>query len=244
MGLALTYNLSFSDTLKVTLENISDVFRFEIKNGEIVCNNPIITDYSQIESLVKDVYKNVTGNENLPDIIVTSKEKMKQIVNISSNINPNGKFPEILIRDKHLLYLEERDLNYIMTTVAHGLGHYSSQSRADGTLEGRIIEEAKAISVDGAWSEELSNYIFAEKDGKTRGVILGKIDPDKNSSPELYVSDQIVLAIKETKKCTFKEVYKTILNSSNEMLISMVQDDPVYIGLKDGMIKPTAYVKF
>ena len=240
-GLTLVYNLSFSDSLNINLDNVNKTFNFRVENDSMVYENPEITSYSQIEGLVKQVYKNLTGKDKLPSIRVADKDCMRKVISNSSNLYKDGDYPEIFSSQKDSLYIEQGRLRYLMGIIAHGLGHYSTPVKEGNNLEDRIMEEAKAISFDGAWSEELSNYILIEKDGSTRGIILGRItySPDKES--ELYVADQIVVAIKKERNCKFKEVYETIINSDEKTLIGYIKDNPVYRGLKDRTIRPKAY---
>jgi hypothetical protein len=243
-AVALAYTLSFSEAPKITLENVSSELNCRFENDKIVSEKLSITEYSQIEHVVKDVYKKMTGKEELPLIIMVSAEKMKERISKSATINPNSDALEFIPLERDSMYVVKGEFTYVMSAIAHGLGHYSTPSLDKGGIEGKIIEEAKAVAFDGAWGDELTRYIFVTENKEKKGVNIGRLTHDPEKSPELYVAEQIVEAIRTEKNCDYKKAYEVITTSSYPELIDHVKKCPVLIGLMEGKIKPTAYKSF
>lgn len=235
-------SISFSDTLKVTLDNISGIFNFRYENNRLVGNNPVITDYSQVEELAKSLYQQLTGKSQICGVeILDSAKFMEKMESIASNVNYNQNYSEFYSISRDSVFVKQTDLERTMINLSHGLGHSTTEDKSEGTgLEGKIVEEAKAISFSRAWAEKLKDHVYFENDSTKGNVRIGKMKFDKEKSSIHYLADQMVEKMKKDKP-TFLEVYQTIVKEGFDQFLKYMKDDETYIGLKEGKIKQKVY---
>ncbi len=241
----LAYSISFSQDLKVTLQNVGEVFNFRIENGKLAYDNPLITDADQIIGLAKPVYKALTGQERLPAIKFVSHQEMKKRISEHECVRDDRGHAEFYSRKKDSLFIKNNDLKYVIHALFHGLGHYSKQDLSKGRgLEGMMHEELASIGLDRAAVEFLKNYIRLDNDPNKKGINLGKIAFSKVTSPLLYVSDQVLNKLKE-EKGTFLQAYKIAAKKSNyHKMVNYMKRVPVYHKLKNKKVRSKSYNRF
>jgi hypothetical protein len=243
-AILLASAISFSKTPTINLGNVNSTLNFRREHGKIEYEEPKIREFSQIEDMTRKLYAKLTGQEALPGIRFVSRRGMRKTVRRTINLNQDQDYPELYSRTENLLYVRQDRFRYSFTCLAHGLGHYSTESRAEGKgLDGLIVEEAKAISFSGAWSEELKNHLFLSENGnKVAKVGIGKIK-HSGASPVHYLAYQIVEDLKR-ETGTYKQAYETITTTSDQELLKHVESNPIYKDLKAGRISSTAYKDF
>ena len=242
---ALTaYSLSFSDSLSLNLQNISEKLNYRLENGELAKDSLAVTDYSQIKDLTKEIYAKLTGRHRLPGIAILDSEKFSEIKRAGSNIEDSISYSEFYSKARDSVYVKQKGFGELMVIISHGIGHSTDRDLAEWKgLEGKIAEEAKAIAFSRAWTEELSKHVFLDNDPSKSNVQFGRLQYEREDMPLHYVADLLVERIK-TEKPTFLDVYRTVITKDLDELIEYIKTDRTFIALKEKRITSRAYKGF
>ena len=163
---------------------IHDPSPFLIENRP---STPIIENIdASLKKSIGHIFKLTTGNEMPEDILMSilDENKLKQVHSKHSKYWSNG-IQGFAINRKHLndfssIFIKKSNLDSLLLTIGHEIGHCLSYSNND-----IVLEEAKAFAFEIAWMKTIHKFDIL---GLSKNMNINSLNPANNGVHNVALS--------------------------------------------------------